>query len=238
MTSGLPVYSKIISEHELSIYRALEPHNPGKHRIITPLFPIQRLGESDLYMVVTPDYGDCFCPRSDEGIIRMSLELCQALSFLHSRRIAHLDIKLPNIALDHTTETLTLIDLGGAMQLPVPEGTEPLIEGASGTCDFVPPEVQQWYTDPAIARPYNPFKADVWGAGSIIAIMSGFIGDTPTSVMVDRFGTWMKETRPPIDVATQQARWLLEEWQPTTRAVKDEALGRVSYPINMSITTR
>ncbi|KAG7094870.1 hypothetical protein E1B28_005677 [Marasmius oreades] len=224
VTSGLAVYAKIITADEPSICKALESHNPGSHRIVTPPYPIQRLGESDLYMLVAPNYGDYFILGTDESIIRVSLGLCEALSFLHSHHIAHLDVKFPNIALDRTTETLTLIDLGGAMQIFVSEGKEPLVNCGLG--DSVTPEVQQWYTDPDIARPQNPYKADVWAAGNIIEHISN---DTSTAMMVGRFGKWMQEARPLIGVAIQQAR--LEEWQPATQAFKDGAVGELSYPI-------
>ncbi|KAJ8091712.1 hypothetical protein PM082_020947 [Marasmius tenuissimus] len=135
--SGPKAFLKMILEHERSIYEALEPHNPSEHHIATALYPIHQLGESDLFILVTQDYGaPYFYPGTDEGIIHMCLELCEAVLFLHSHHIAHLDIKAANVAVDRTQKALILLDLGNAMRI-----SKPLVRGASGTHGLVAPEV-------------------------------------------------------------------------------------------------
>lgn len=81
-------------------------------------------------------------------------QLAHTLEYLHSRGIAHRDVKLENILIDKKTLGIKLIDFGFAIKATGPSARSSLI----GTPSYLPPEMIS-------SKEYDPFKADVWALG-------------------------------------------------------------------------
>lgn len=92
-------------------------------------------------------------------------QLLDALVYLHSKKIAHRDIKLENLMLDPDTNLIKLIDFGCASINEVHVDYP-----AYATMEYAAPEV--------LAKlPHDPFKADVWAAG--VCAFAMFVGQFP-----------------------------------------------------------
>ncbi|KAK1229602.1 hypothetical protein PQX77_007333 [Marasmius sp. AFHP31] len=181
-----PVWCKLVHERELNNYKALEPLNPGTHHIATLLIEPHLL-PTNQYLITMHDYGpslflytaysswarERLCGKAIQSI---AVQLCEAIAFLHSHCFFHLDIKPDNLAFDHITSRLTVLDLGWTIHSAF---KKPGIYFATGTRDFAPPEVLAWFDwedmdedDPTPSpRSFDPRKADVWGIGNLIAIL-------------------------------------------------------------------
>ncbi|KAK1236114.1 Serine/threonine-protein kinase brsk1 [Marasmius sp. AFHP31] len=180
------IWCKLVHERELNNFKALEPLGPDKHHIATLLLEPHLL-PTNQYLVTMRDYGpslfyyvvysswarERLCGRVIHDI---AVQLCEAIDFLHSHCFFHLDIKPDNLAFDHITSRLTVLDLGWTIHSTF---KKPGIYLATGTRDFAPPEVFAWFEwedmdedDPTPSpRSFDPRKADVWGIGNLIAIL-------------------------------------------------------------------
>nr|KYP75000.1 Serine/threonine-protein kinase HT1 [Cajanus cajan] len=85
-------------------------------------------------------------------VIRLALDLARGLSYLHSRKIVHRDVKTDNMLLD-ANHNLKIADFGIA--LDATNGSE--LTGESGTYGYMAPEVLN-------GKPYNR-KCDVYSFG-------------------------------------------------------------------------
>uniref|UniRef100_A0A803LFN4 Protein kinase domain-containing protein n=1 Tax=Chenopodium quinoa TaxID=63459 RepID=A0A803LFN4_CHEQI len=86
-------------------------------------------------------------------VIRLALDLSRGLSYLHSRKIVHRDVKTENMLLD-TSGTLKIADFGVARV----EAQNPRdMTGETGTLGYMAPEVFD-------GKPYNR-KCDVYSFG-------------------------------------------------------------------------
>lgn len=91
---------------------------------------------------------------SYDKIMIFFVQLVDAVHYMHSKQIAHLDIKLENIMIDPETDKLKLIDFGHATD-------NPTISNLGGTHPYIAPE--GFGKKPIIA-----IKADIWSLGIIL----------------------------------------------------------------------
>jgi serine/threonine protein kinase len=83
--------------------------------------------------------------------------LISTVAFLHSKNIAHCDLKFENILYDELSEKLKLIDFGFSVEDP--ENNPPTF--LCGTPSYMAPEE-------VLKKNINLFKADVWSLGVIL----------------------------------------------------------------------
>ncbi|KAG7089319.1 hypothetical protein E1B28_011016 [Marasmius oreades] len=146
------VWFKVVHQAELDAFTFLEPHDPGAHHVAALLLPPHRLG-TDQYLITVPNYGidletvieknwelNASFPLLGTAIYKIARQLCEAISFLHSHDLYHLDVNPQNIVIHPRTHQLTLIDLGWTMLC-----RQPYLDFATGTYEFVAPEVQRWH---------------------------------------------------------------------------------------------
>ncbi|KAK1236116.1 hypothetical protein PQX77_000643 [Marasmius sp. AFHP31] len=218
------VWCKLVREWELNNFKALEPLDPDKHHIATLLLEPHLL-PTNQYLVTMRDYGPSLFyytvypswarERLCGGVIYdIAVQLCEAITFLHSHGFFHLDIKPDNLAFDRTTSRLTVLDLGWVMH---GNFKNPVITGATGTRDYAPPEVRVWFeweaTDDDDPNPasYNPRKADVWAIGNLIAILlRSDVGQVDYYEELIDFSQWLTqydpEDRPTVEEALERLR--------------------------------
>lgn len=88
------------------------------------------------------------------------LQLLDALEHMHSRNVAHRDIKLENVLVDASDMTLKVADFGYASKTE--EGK--LLKSYRGTFTYMAPEIKE-------GRSYSGQKADLFSAGVVLFIM-------------------------------------------------------------------
>ncbi|VDO31105.1 unnamed protein product [Onchocerca flexuosa] len=118
------------------------------------------------------------------AVVMIVCQICEAISYIHSKNIVHLDIKPENImCVSQTGNRIKLIDFGLAQFY---DGSSNLLFMA-GTPEFVAPEVIKF-------EPID-FYTDMWSIGVITYILlsgiSPFLGETlgDTYVAVEK-GEW------------------------------------------------
>ncbi|XP_069792105.1 striated muscle preferentially expressed protein kinase isoform X2 [Narcine bancroftii] len=110
---------------------------------------------------------------SEDDVVGYILQILQALEYLHSRRILHLDIKPDNIIVTFLN-IVKLVDFGSAHFF------NPIVPKAlghrAGTLEYMSPEMMK-------GDPIGP-PADIWGLGVLVYIMlsgrSPFAASDPT----------------------------------------------------------
>ena len=100
--------------------------------------------------------------RPNEALFRkIAAELCDAVSYLHSRQIIHRDLKPSNILITHNGDNVKLIDFGLA-----DSDDSAILKMPAGTRQHIAPEV--------LAGEPADVRTDIWGVGHILAsITSG-----------------------------------------------------------------
>ncbi len=97
----------------------------------------------------------------DVSLVRKwASQLCDAVSYLHDRDIAHRDLKLENLLLD-TSNNIKLTDFGFVKG----NSSQALSKTFCGSRSYASPEILKGVA-------YQPTKADVWAATSIIYIIA------------------------------------------------------------------
>ncbi|OHS99754.1 CAMK family protein kinase [Tritrichomonas foetus] len=109
-------------------------------------------------------------------------QLLLAVSFIHSRRVAHLDIKPSNILIDRYSRP-RLADFGLARMFVNDDG----IKQRAGTLLYMSPELLLGRSNSS--KKIDPFKADVWALGVTFYVLA--TGDSPFGVFMD--GADLKE---------------------------------------------
>ena len=80
---------------------------------------------------------------SEEDVVAIFTQLCQAMIYLHDASICHRDLKPENVVFaDSAGDAIKLIDFGFAGFLDSQGGG---LTGTSGTPEYVAPEVLQWH---------------------------------------------------------------------------------------------
>ena len=90
--------------------------------------------------------------------LRLSGQLCDAVSYLHSRQTVHRDIKPENILVTHNGDNLKLIDFGLS-----DADSWATLKGSCGTPSFAAPEVLEG------GKPGN--RSDIWSMGKVLRLL-------------------------------------------------------------------
>lgn len=93
---------------------------------------------------------------------RYTGQLLSALSWLHCRNQAHLDVKPENVLVDQDMDQVKLIDLGEAVRAPVEEIVPPPAD-----LEFAAPES-------VLGRPTGSYT-DMWAVGVFIYVLLRYI---------------------------------------------------------------
>lgn len=104
-----------------------------------------------------------FAPRTESTSRNMIVQVLDCLNYLHSKNIAHRDLKLENILIDPQTEKLTVIDFGlcAINDAQLDKSQPQLRKEWCGSDNYVAPEVVR-----KIA--YDSYKADIFSAGVVL----------------------------------------------------------------------
>lgn len=156
-------------------------------------------------------------------------DIAQALDFLHTKGIAHRDLKLENILCEHTDQVSPVkicdFDLGSGVKLssactPIstPELTTPC-----GSAEYMAPEVVEVFTDEAS---FYDKRCDLWSLGVILYILlSGsppFTGHCGTDCGWDR-GEICRTCQNNLFESIQQGKYEFpdKDWAHITQGAKD-----------------
>ena len=163
------------------VRREIEVMKTLRHRnIVNLLEVIDDPEDTNLYLVMPYcDRGPIVtlskegtCAPLDVDVARGYMrQITAGLAYLHSKHVAHMDIKPDNILLD-SSHTCYLSDFGTSEFF---EGEFSVVTGLRGTPAFAAPETTTSDT-------FDPFEADVWSLGVTFYVMLygrlPFIGET------------------------------------------------------------
>lgn len=135
----------------------------------------------------------CFGGNHPHCLIPFSDDLCRGLTFLHSHRIAHLDIKTDNLVLTGD-KTLVIIDFSESLQ------DKDEVEGIYGTEGYRAPEID--------GGMFNPFHADKFSFGITLEELSRYLGgfDGPRHRLMLKYMDSKPQERPSL------CRWFTESF--------------------------
>ncbi|XP_017262368.1 MAP kinase-interacting serine/threonine-protein kinase 1 [Kryptolebias marmoratus] len=156
-------------------------------------------------------------------------DIAQALDFLHTKGIAHRDLKLENILCENTDQVLPVkicdFDLGSGVKLssactPI---TTPELTTPCGSAEYMAPEVVEVFTDEAS---YYDKRCDLWSLGVILYILlSGsppFTGHCGTDCGWDR-GETCRACQSQLFESIQEGKYEFpdKDWAHITKEAKD-----------------
>jgi predicted ATPase/signal transduction histidine kinase len=109
---------------------------------VLELFPVQRcwsilmedIGARSLDKILTS------APQEPLQVVRLGLQLVDALEFLHEHHVVHRDLNPSNIVWNKVTGALQLIDLGIAARTPLSQKMNFSLRGIEGTLAYLAPE--------------------------------------------------------------------------------------------------
>lgn len=164
------------------VYKALKKEYRGDFRYEEILkkefqigYSLSNPGICEVYgFVSVPDLGNCIemdwidgvsltdflkatRPTKDQAK-RMILQICDILSYLHSKQIIHRDIKPSNLLVTHNGHNIKLIDFGLA-----DSDSSSIIKTPAGTRSFAAPELQNGST--------IDNRSDIYSLGKVIALL-------------------------------------------------------------------
>jgi serine/threonine protein kinase len=143
----LPYYSKINSKNRKTINFSIQPriHDTISLRDWLLIYENQKL--------------------NIETYIKLCIQICKSIEFIHSKHIVHGDIKPDNILMEVKTNTPYIIDFGLS-------GLHGLSEGTGGTKPYCHPETKNIDDNPSVTEynwVKNEKKNDVWSVSFIFA---------------------------------------------------------------------
>jgi serine/threonine-protein kinase len=168
-----------------------------EHPGIVKVFPND--GRSRVYMVMEWVEGESLrtllCRRpalAPERAVRIALQICDALEYLHRHRVIHRDLKPENIIVD-AGDHIKLIDFGIAGSAGARRLTFGKFSQIMGTPDYISPEQVQGKRGDA--------RSDLFALGVMLYEMltgkAPFRGPNPLAIMNDRL---QNSPRPPREI--------------------------------------
>ena len=159
---------KILEEKETILHfeQEIRFHQSLKHENICELIEII-FQEDYIYMILeycsNGELFDFVCnnPRLHASIVRkLFSQIVAAVNYLHSRNIAHRDLKLENVYLDESFN-VKLGDFGFSHHVE----KEQLLSTSCGSVYYVAPEIIK-------GEQYDGKKADIWSLGIILFVLT------------------------------------------------------------------
>ncbi|XP_038047569.1 striated muscle-specific serine/threonine-protein kinase-like [Patiria miniata] len=156
---------------------------------------------------------------SEEQIVRLVRQLLSVLSYLHKRRIVHLDMRHDNIVFEsRRRDALRVIDFGSARRMVSEEGMK--MKGLDSPPEFMAPEIA---TDGLIE-----YETDLWAVGVTIFVwLSGtspFLGRNreKTIYNITRMKINRKHLFKNCTAEAKQFIWAILQKEPIDRPSVDE----------------
>ena len=94
---------------------------------------------------------------------RIALQLCDILSYLHSKQVIHRDLKPSNIMVTHNGRNVKLIDFGLS-----DSDSSSILKSPAGTASFAAPELTNGNSVDT--------RSDIYSLGKILSLMKGGFG--------------------------------------------------------------
>lgn len=148
------------------------------------------------------------------------VQLVNAVRYIHSRLIVHLDIKPGNVVVDVATQKLYLIDFGLALQM---KSLDEQVQGARGTPDMVAPELHlsSFPEEGGFALSlsdiemdsevlFNPFLVDTWAVGLVILHIIDF-SQKEAFAPLDKLSDALRRDDPSERLSLSKASLLLHD---------------------------
>lgn len=126
---------------------------------------IYQLYSCDLHTLIETPSG-AMAPLPIGQARAFSRQLAAAITFCHSKNVAHLDIKLENVLVDTSSDSIVLADFGAARRADRPY-TKRL-----GTRNFCAPECWGVGVAPHFPESYCVRAADIWSFGQCVLAMT------------------------------------------------------------------
>lgn len=93
----------------------------------------------------------------DAHLWLLSKQLFEAIEFMHSHNVAHLDLKPHNILIPSKYGRLAIIDFGVSLRL---RHAAQMVQGHVGTEGYIAPEVGK--------TKFSPIHANLWSTGKVV----------------------------------------------------------------------
>ena len=168
---------------QFRVYKCLKPQWRGQELQEAMLrkefeigYPLRHPGIRETYQYTAIDgLGNCIEMEWVDGVplseflkqgapderlfLKLAWELCDALSYLHSRQTVHRDIKPSNFMVTHDGQCIKLIDFGLA-----DSSSHALLKAPAGTRRYIAPEV--------LGGAAADVRSDIWSLGVVLAEMA------------------------------------------------------------------
>jgi serine/threonine protein kinase len=138
----------------------------------------------------------------NEQLWSVSLQLVEAVAFMHEHNVAHMDLKPQNVIIPAQGGRLSIIDFSISIRVGGPDVT---CSGVVGTEDYIAPEVRKGQ--------YKPILADLWSCGKTLKELCAcchYSADrTRLLEIASRLMKWDPEARPKMST--------VQEWMAPTQ---------------------